>query len=127
MPGLPANVSLPGLATRPVGSYVAGRSNSVDITLAKANVAVKLNGGTFAAGGGPAPDEIGSYGRIALYVGGMGARSKNFHKDVMIRRGFADAAGRIQELYLAGRKDEAAAAVPDEWVDLKSLVGPPAL
>ena len=78
VPGLPANVSLPGLATRPVGSYVAGRSNSVDITLAKANVAVKLNGGTFAAGGGPAPDEIGSYGRIALYVGGTGeARFKD--------------------------------------------------
>lgn len=62
---------------------------------------------------------------VALYVGGMGARSKNFHKDVMIRRGFADAADRIQELYLAGAKAEAAAAVPDDWVDLKSLVGPP--
>jgi hypothetical protein len=44
----------------------------------------------------------------------------------MVRRGFGDAAARIQELYLAGRKDEAIAAVPDEWVDLKSLVGPPA-
>ena len=63
---------------------------------------------------------------VALYVGGMGARSKNFHKDLMIRRGFNDAAARVQELYLAGRKDEAAAAVPDEWVDQKSLVGPPA-
>ncbi len=63
---------------------------------------------------------------VALYVGGMGHRDKNFHKDQMIRRGFKDAADRIQELYLAHRKDEAAAAVPDEWVDLKSLVGPPA-
>jgi F420-dependent oxidoreductase-like protein len=62
----------------------------------------------------------------ALYVGGMGHRTKNFHKDMMIRRGFGDAAERIQELYLAGRKDEAIAAVPDEWVDLKSLVGPAA-
>ncbi|HJQ59907.1 MAG TPA: LLM class F420-dependent oxidoreductase [Vineibacter sp.] len=62
----------------------------------------------------------------ALYVGGMGHRTKNFHKDMMIRRGFGDAAERIQELYLAHRKDEAIAAVPDEWVDLKSLVGPPA-
>jgi F420-dependent oxidoreductase-like protein len=61
---------------------------------------------------------------VALYVGGMGHRSKNFHKDMLTRRGFKDAAERIQELYLAGRKDEAAAAVPDEWVDLKSLVGP---
>lgn len=63
---------------------------------------------------------------VALYVGGMGHRDKNFHKDIMVRYGFADAANRIQELYLAHRKEEATAAVPDEWVDLKSLVGPPA-
>ena len=63
---------------------------------------------------------------VALYVGGMGHRDKNFHKDMMIRRGFGDAAERVQELYLAGRKEEAIAAVPDEWVDMKSLVGPPA-
>lgn len=63
---------------------------------------------------------------VALYVGGMGARERNFHKDLMIRRGFGEAAERIQELYLAGRKDEAIAAVPDEWVDQKSLVGPAA-
>jgi F420-dependent oxidoreductase-like protein len=63
---------------------------------------------------------------VALYVGGMGHRDKNYHKDIMIRRGFKDAAERIQELYLAHRKEEATAAVPDEWVDLKSLVGPPA-
>ncbi len=62
---------------------------------------------------------------VALYVGGMGHKDKNFHKDMMIRRGFGDAADRIQELYLAHRKDEAIAAVPDEWVDQKSLVGPP--
>jgi F420-dependent oxidoreductase-like protein len=63
---------------------------------------------------------------VALYVGGMGHKDKNFHKDQIIRRGFADAADRIQELYLAHRKEEAIAAVPDEWVDMKSLVGPPA-
>jgi F420-dependent oxidoreductase-like protein len=75
-------------------------------------------------------DVAGALGRlkpeVALYVGGMGHRSKNFHNDIMVRRGFGDAAKRIQELYLAGRKDEAIAAVPDEWVDMKSLVGPPA-
>jgi len=63
---------------------------------------------------------------VALYVGGMGHKTKNFHNDIMVRRGFGDAAKRIQELYLAKRKDEAIAAVPDEWVDLKSLVGPAA-
>src|SRR6476661_759423 len=61
---------------------------------------------------------------VALYVGGMGHKDKNFHKEMMIRRGFKVAADRIQELYLAHRKDEAIAAVPDEWVDMKSLVGP---
>jgi len=63
---------------------------------------------------------------VALYVGGMGHKTKNFHNDIMVRRGFGDAAKRIQELYLAKCKDEAIAAVPDEWVDHKSLVGPAA-
>jgi F420-dependent oxidoreductase-like protein len=62
---------------------------------------------------------------IALYAGGMGARAKNFHNDLMVRQGFPEAAARIQELYLAGRKEEAAAAVPDELIDLRALVGPP--
>jgi len=61
---------------------------------------------------------------VALYVGGMGHRNKNFHKDMMSRRGFGEAADRIQELYLAGHKAEAIETVPDEWVDEKSLVGP---
>ena len=61
---------------------------------------------------------------IALYVGGMGAREVNFHNEHMRRMGYADAAERIQELFLAGRKDEAIAAVPDEYVDERCLVGP---
>lgn len=60
---------------------------------------------------------------IALYVGGMGHKNKNFHKEMMVRRGFGEAADRIQELYLAKRKDEASAAVPDEFVDQGALVG----
>lgn len=62
--------------------------------------------------------------RVALYVGGMGHKSKNFHKQMMVERGFGDAAERIQELYLAGRKDEATSAVPDDFVDEGALVGP---
>ena len=61
---------------------------------------------------------------IALYVGGMGHKNKNFHKEMMIRRGFGDAAERIQELFLDHRKDEANAAVPDEFVDQGALIGP---
>ena len=62
---------------------------------------------------------------IALYVGGMGHRNKNFHNDMMVRRGYGEAAARIQELYLAGKKVEAAAAVPDEYVDDGAMLGPP--
>ena len=62
---------------------------------------------------------------IALYVGGMGAKEKNFHNDAMVDRGFAAEAARIQELYLAGRKEEAAAAVPAEYIDDAGLIGPP--
>ncbi len=62
---------------------------------------------------------------IALYVGGMGHKDKNFHNDMMVRRGYAEEAKTIQELYLAGRKAEAIEAVPDEYCDDGSLVGPP--
>jgi F420-dependent oxidoreductase-like protein len=63
---------------------------------------------------------------VGLYVGGMGARTKNFHKDMMARRGYPEAAERIQELFLAGHKEDAIAAVPDEYVDQGALVGPAA-
>ncbi|MCP4239907.1 MAG: LLM class F420-dependent oxidoreductase [bacterium] len=62
---------------------------------------------------------------VALYVGGMGHRDKNFHNDMMVRRGYPEAAEKIQELYLAGRKREAIEAVPDDYCDESSLVGPP--
>ncbi len=62
---------------------------------------------------------------LALYVGGMGHKDKNFHKDMMVRRGYGDAAERIQELFLSGHKAEAAEAVPDEYIDEGALMGPP--
>jgi len=61
---------------------------------------------------------------IALYVGGMGHKNKNFHNDMMVRRGYGDAAAKIQELYLAGRKAEAIETVPDEYCDEGALIGP---
>ncbi|WP_029433471.1 LLM class F420-dependent oxidoreductase [Blastococcus sp. URHD0036] len=61
---------------------------------------------------------------LALYVGGMGAKGKNFYNDLAVRYGFADAAGTVQDLYLSGKKDEAAAALPDELVRAVSLIGP---
>ncbi len=62
--------------------------------------------------------------KIALYVGGMGARGKNFYTDYTKRLGYEDAAVKIQDLFLAGNKREAVAAVPDELVDECNLVGP---
>ncbi len=63
---------------------------------------------------------------LALYIGGMGARAKNFYNDVARRLGYADAAQKIQDLYLDGKKTEAAASVPDALIDEISLVGPAA-
>ena len=61
---------------------------------------------------------------LALYIGGMGARKKNFYNDYARRMGYGGAAAEIQDLFLGGRRAEAAAAVPDELVDATSLVGP---
>ncbi len=63
---------------------------------------------------------------LALYVGGMGAKAKNFHNEMMVRYGYGDTAARIQELYLSGHKAEATEAVPDELCDEMSLCGPEA-
>jgi F420-dependent oxidoreductase-like protein len=62
---------------------------------------------------------------LALYVGGMGSREQNFYNRVVQRYGFEAEAKQIQDLYLAGKKDEAAAAVPVELIDAVSLCGPP--
>ncbi len=61
---------------------------------------------------------------LALYIGGMGAKGKNFYHDLACRYGFAEAADTIQDAYLAGRKGEAIVAVPDELVDAVALCGP---
>ena len=61
---------------------------------------------------------------LALYVGGMGARGRNFYNDLACRYGFEAAAAEIQDLYLAGQKNEATAAVPDALVDAVALCGP---
>lgn len=62
--------------------------------------------------------------QIALYVGGMGAKDKNFYNDIFRRSGYEAAADEIQELYLGGKKEEAAAAIPEEYLASSSLVGP---
>jgi F420-dependent oxidoreductase-like protein len=62
--------------------------------------------------------------QLALYIGGMGAKGRNFYHNLATRYGFGDVADRIQELYLGGNKKDAIAAVPDELVRSISLVGP---
>ncbi|MGW8728975.1 LLM class F420-dependent oxidoreductase [Streptomyces sp. NPDC055808] len=61
---------------------------------------------------------------LGFYIGGMGHAARNFHADLMARMGYGDAARRIQELFLAGRREEAVLAVPDAFADEISLVGP---
>jgi F420-dependent oxidoreductase-like protein len=64
-------------------------------------------------------------GALGFYIGGMGARSRNFHMELMARMGFEEEAHRIQDLFLAGEREEAVMAVPDAFADEISLVGPP--
>jgi hypothetical protein len=61
----------------------------------------------------------------ALYIGGMGAREKNFYNDYAKRMGFEDAAVKIQDAFLGGRRNGAMAAVPDAFIEQTALVGPP--
>ncbi len=83
-------------------------------------------GGMLAIGDDLPVEKIRDMGRpgTALYVGGMGARGKNFYNALAVRYGYEQAAKEIQDLYLDGKKDEAAAKVPEEWLEKTSLVGP---
>ena len=62
---------------------------------------------------------------LALYVGGMGSKKRNFYNAMMRRYGFEQAAEESQDLYLSGKKQEAAEALPAEFIDSVCLVGPP--
>ena len=60
---------------------------------------------------------------VALYMGGMGAKDQNFHKDVFDRMGYEAISGKVQELFLAGRRDDAAALIPDDLVEDMHIIG----
>jgi hypothetical protein len=83
-------------------------------------------GGLLAIGEGDEVTALRDLARpmLALYIGGMGARGRNFYNDLVRRYGYEKEAAEIQDLYLSGKKDEAAAAVPEEILRLTSLCGP---
>jgi F420-dependent oxidoreductase-like protein len=83
-------------------------------------------GGMVAIGEGPETKALLDFARpiVALYVGGMGARGKNFYNDLAVKYGYEQAAQEIQDLYLGGNKRDAEAKVPLELLELGNLVGP---
>jgi F420-dependent oxidoreductase-like protein len=83
-------------------------------------------GGMVAIGEGPETKALLDFARpmVALYVGGMGARGKNFYNDLMCQYGYEKEAKEIQDLYLGGNKRDAEALVPDDLLELGNLVGP---
>ncbi len=83
-------------------------------------------GGLLAVGEGEEVAQLRNLARpmVALYVGGMGAKGRNFYNDVVRRYGFEEAAEKIQDLYLDGKKTEAEALVPDELLEATALCGP---
>ncbi|HEY5437895.1 MAG TPA: LLM class F420-dependent oxidoreductase, partial [Acidimicrobiales bacterium] len=83
-------------------------------------------GGLLAIGDGDDVTAMREFARpmTALYVGGMGAKGKNFYNELAVRYGFEKEAALIQDLYLSGKKKEAEAAIPEEFLELTTLCGP---
>lgn len=112
--------------------YMPERANEVwgaDLAKGAAHRSSDLGPLEIVAGGllsvGDGAERVLEFARpmLALYVGGMGAKGKNFYNDLVCRYGFEEAAGQIQDLYLDGKKEEAAALVPDELLSSTNLCG----
>ncbi len=86
-----------------------------------------MAGGTVALGNGPEVREAREATRanVGFYVGGMGARDKNFYNELFQRYGWVDEAKEIQDLFLSGKREEAISKVPDEYLDMATLCGDP--
>jgi F420-dependent oxidoreductase-like protein len=113
--------------------YLPERANDVwgaDLAAGMAKRDPNLGSLEISAGGlvaiGDDKSDIAELARpmVALYVGGMGAKGRNFYNDLMCRYGYEEEAEKIQDLYLEGKKDEAAALVPSEFLKLTNLCGP---
>lgn len=105
------------------GSALASGAGKRDASLGPLQISA---GGLLAIGEGDDIVKLRELARpmVALYVGGMGAKGRNFYNDVARRYGYEKEAAEIQDLYLSGKKQEAAALVPDELLELTSLAGP---
>ncbi|MEJ6512814.1 MAG: LLM class F420-dependent oxidoreductase [Actinomycetota bacterium] len=113
--------------------YMPERANDVwgaDLAAGMAKRDPNLGPLEISAGGlvaiGDDKSEVAEMARpmVALYVGGMGAKGRNFYNDLMCRYGYEEEATKIQDLYLEGKKDEAAALIPSEFLKLTNLCGP---
>lgn len=115
---------IPEYADKVWGGPLATGREKRDPSLGELEV---VAGGMLAIAEGEQRDNLLDLGRsvIALYVGGMGSKDKNFYNDVFVRYGWEQEAATIQELYLDGKKREAEAAVPREALELMNLVGSP--
>jgi F420-dependent oxidoreductase-like protein len=102
------------------GSLAAGRANR-DAALGELQIAVSV---PVAIGDDADAMLDRARPQLALYIGGMGARGKNFYNDLARRYGYEDEARTVQDLYLDGRKEEAAAVVPEELIRTTTLIGP---
>jgi F420-dependent oxidoreductase-like protein len=112
---------VPEKAAEVFGPSLAAGSAARDPELGPLEIAA---GGLVAIGDDVAHLRELSRPTVALYVGGMGAKGRNFYNALARRYGYEREAGLIQDLYLDGKKDEAAAAVPDEFLERINLVGP---
>ena len=105
------------------GAALAEGESKRDPSLGKLMICA---GGILSIGEGEEVTKVRELARpmVALYVGGMGAKGRNFYNDLACRYGYEKEAAEIQDLYLSGKKNEAAALVPDEMLELTSLCGP---
>ena len=112
----------PGRAAEVWGDALAAGRSRRDPRLGLLDVMAPVS---FAVTGDPDPFLDRVRPTLALYIGGMGARGKNFYNELTRRYGYEAEAKLVQDLYLDGRKEAAAAAIPDELVRAVSLIGPP--
>ncbi|MCW2787117.1 MAG: class F420-dependent oxidoreductase [Marmoricola sp.] len=106
-----------------MGAPIAAGKAKRDPSLGGFNI---VAGGMLAIGEGPETKALLDFARplFALYIGGMGAKGKNFYNDLACAYGYEKEATEIQELYLSGKKKEAEALVPTEWLEAANFVGP---